>query len=204
MNIAKAEGVLSEGMVVAVGPADPRVGRVLGVLATVWPDAFLEAGAVLTGWYPVEVPAWPSGARGHFSGAAPEYGWVYSSVNDILGGAEGILHEMGHHKLKEMGVWYEHWTAVLANDPGELYVSPIRKDKLRPMGAVLHAYYSYLYVTEFDRRGFNLGIVDEATYRLNQGRIAEGVAEVERYARPTPEGKAFLDSVIEWGHALQV
>lgn len=200
MLVAKAPTVLSEGMVYAAEETDPRIPQVLELLQRVWPEGYDEVWKTVTGWYPV---IWPGEmGRGHFSGCAQQDGWVYSSLNDVIGGAEGLLHEMGHLKLKRMGVYYEHWNAVLANRPDELYVSPIRKDKLRPMGAVLHGLYSYLHVTEFDRRGVLVGAVDEETWRLNVARIVEGTAEVERHARWLD--KEFGESVIRWGHDLSV
>lgn len=76
---------------------------------------------------------------------------VETTVNSTIGGAEGIVHETGHLKLHALGMdLEEHDGCILANDPEELYESPIRKDKLRPMSAVVQAQYSYIHVLQLD------------------------------------------------------
>lgn len=200
MQIANPPIVLSEGTVTPADLADPRIGAVIDHLVVVWPEMAVRIDKEVVGWYPVVVGT--GFTRGHFSGASSNPEWLYSSIDDPFGGAEGLLHEYGHLALKRMGVFYEHWSNVLANDPGELYVSPIRKDKLRPMGAVLHAQYSYLYVTEFEKRGLRIGRGDTETFNINQARLAKGVAEIEQHAKPAPGSEDFLQGVIDWSHAL--
>lgn len=203
MRIERCQYVLSEGTVIPIDPADPRAQTSLAILQEVWPVGYDEVQQTVTGWYPVV--AVQDFVRGHHSGAAPSPdGWVYASVNDPVGGAEGLLHEMGHLKLKRMGVYYESWTRVLANRPDELFVSPIRKDRLRPMGAVLHALYSYLYVTQFDVYAYAAGVLDAESLRINRARIAEGTAVLEAHVRPTPDGQEFINSVLRWGHDLSI
>lgn len=200
MQIANPSFVLSEGMVQPANLDDPRINEVIAHLVAVWPEMAVTIDREVTGWYPVVVGT--GFTRGHFSGASSNPEWLYSSIDDPFGGAEGLLHEYGHLDLKRRGVFYEHWLKVLANDPGELYVSPIRKDKKRPMGAVLHAQYSYLFVTEFERRGLALGRGDLETFTINQARLAEGVGVIETHARPLPGSEDFLKSVVDWSHAL--
>ena len=201
MRIEKSPEVLSSGLVVAAEMDDSRIPKVIEYLVTVWPEMAVTIDKEVRGWYPVIVGFDPK-ARGHYSGAANDPEWIYSSLDDPLGGAEGLLHEYGHLDLKRRGVHYESWTAVLKNDPGELYVSPVRKDKKRPMGAVLHAQYSYLYVTTFDCRAWELGLMDRETLTLNQARMAEGVAEIEANVKPTADGREFIEHLIAWSHAL--
>jgi HEXXH motif-containing protein len=199
VRIRKAPGPLSSGMLEPAEIDDPRLDDALTLLERVWPAALDEADEIVEGIYPAIFPGLM--ARGHFSGIA-EPGWIYVSVNDPVGCAEGILHEMGHLKLISLGIGFERAWAVIANDPADLYESPIRKDKRRPMTAVLHGLYSYLYVTEFDQRGVALGLVDTETWHLNQARIIEGTATLEAHVRTTPAGRAFIESVIAWGHRL--
>ena len=45
---------------------------------------------------------------------------------------------------------FESATAIVGNDPAQRHVSPIVKDRTRPMTAVLHAQYSYVHVTALD------------------------------------------------------
>lgn len=202
MRIEKSSEVLSSGMVVSADLGDIRIPQVINYLVNVWPEMAVKIEKEVTGWYPV-IAGFDPKSRGHYSGAASNPEWIYSSLDDPLGGAEGLLHEYGHLDLKRRGIFYEHWhKGTLLNGPDERYVSPVRKDMLRPMGAVLHAQYSYLYVTEFDVRAWELGIMDRETLTLNQARMAEGVAVIEANVKPAPQCKQFIDHLIAWSHAL--
>lgn len=203
MQIANPPFVLSSGMVVPAALDDPRIAQVIDFLVRVWPEMAVRLDKEVVGWYPVVIhPGGEVPIRGHYSGASENPEWLYSSIDDPFGGAEGLLHEYGHLSLKRRGLFYEHWSGVLANDPGELYVSPIRKDKKRPMGAVVHAQYSYLFVTEFEKRGLALGLGDLPTFTLNQARLAEGVQVIETGAKPAPDGIDLIAEIIRWSHAL--
>jgi hypothetical protein len=88
---------------------------------------------------------------GSVCGPGPDgFGSISTTVNNHVGVAEAIVHELAHHKLHAMGVDVEHAEALVLNDPAELYASPIRYDSTRPMSAVLHAQYSYVHIAAMD------------------------------------------------------
>lgn len=75
---------------------------------------------------------------------------IMVTIHSAAGCAEGIVHELGHYKLHAVGINLEEWPLeIIGNDYEEVYESPVRFDKLRPMAAVIHAQFSYVYVTKF-------------------------------------------------------
>lgn len=138
---------------------------------------------------------------GHF---ADDFGWIYVTADDSWGFAEGIVHEMGHWKLRALGIWFEDWTPLILDHPfDETFTSPVRKDKPRPMGAVLHAQYSYIHVARMTALALqatekpNLQDIDWAELQLK--RITEGQGTLRQHARGTPNvGEPFLVGVDAW------
>jgi hypothetical protein len=131
----------------------------------------------------------------------PPEGWsIYATVDDPFGAAEGIVHEAGHNRLHAMGIDLEtHTGLILANDAVELYESPIRKDKLRPMSAVLQAQYSYVNVAQLDlicaREGWEY-------LKVNLPRIEEGYETIKQNARWTPEGRLWATGFFDWTESV--
>src|SRR5262245_30420103 len=79
-----------------------------------------------------------------------ELGTIAVTVDNHVGFAEGLVHEMGHHKLRALGIEFECAERIVRNPREQRFKSPIRYDCLRPMSAVLHAQYSYMFVTSLD------------------------------------------------------
>jgi HEXXH motif-containing protein len=133
-----------------------------------------------------------------------DFGWIYVTADDPWGFAEGIVHEMAHWKLRALGVQFEDWTdLLLKHQPTELYASPVRKDKPRPMGAVLHAQYSYVHVAEMVRRMYEAAPyptpADASWLAIQLARIKEGQGTLRAHARGTPGvGDMFLEGLDFW------
>ena len=138
-----------------------------------------------------------------------------TTINGAIGMLEGIVHEMGHSKLKPMGMSMYHWDRLLANElptaeaiesgVGEnLYPSPIRKDKLRPLGACFSAHYSYLHVAELLERIIRSGVEEQLADWLAVmcGRIRVGEQLVADHVQPTEEGVPFFAACTEWADEL--
>lgn len=177
-------------------------------LLDLWPAARRQSADILIGLCPLTMLAYASrrggghgGSCGHFG---DDFGWIYCTADDTWGFAEGIVHEMGHWKLRALGMWFEDWTPlILDHKPDELFVSPVRKDKARPMGAVLHAQYSYIHVARISTLTLRATQepqkqdVDWAELQLN--RITEGQGTLREHARGTSGvGELFLRGVDEW------
>lgn len=77
---------------------------------------------------------------------------VTSCLFSVIGAADGIIHESWHQRLYQMGMEMEqHNQQLIGNHPDDLYNSPIRFDKKRPMSACVQAIYSYIAVSEFHK-----------------------------------------------------
>ncbi len=174
-------------------------------LLDLWPDARRQSAALLLAICPLTRGGLMQGGHGCCCGNYhDDFGWIYVTVDDAWGFAEGIVHEMAHWKLRALGVQFEEWDGLLLqNAPTQLYDSPVRKDKPRPMGAVLHAQYSYVYVAEMVRRMYeakpDADSADAQWLSLQLKRIAEGQETLRAFALGTPEaGTAFLEGLDIW------
>ncbi len=159
---------------------------------------------------------WPPGvgARGCFCGTPPRrgsredsspFGEVFSTVFDSVGFVEGVVHEMTHWKLHALGVHFEEWDdALLLNGRDETFESSLRKDKPRPMGAVLHAHWVCLHVLCVDMaaaeskcKGCPKG-EDAEHIAAAVKRVKEGQLTVDAGARWTPEGAELWRGIQDW------
>lgn len=110
---------------------------------------------------------------GSVCGPGPDgFGSISTTVNNHVGVAEAIVHELAHHKLRAMGVDVEHAEALVLNDPAQLYASPIRYDSNRPMSAVLHAQYSYVHIAAMDIKIINAALDTERDQKIARQSLA--------------------------------
>ena len=144
------------------------------------------------------------------------FGTIAATVNSAVGLAEAVVHEMGHHKLRALGVDMESAERLITNAPEELFQSPIRYDSQRPMTAVLQAQYSYTYVSALDIHIYQAPGVPERYRRsaaqslsVNLPKLAFGREVISTHAETDAAGAAFLagyfawlDGVIETGFAI--
>lgn len=138
------------------------------------------------------------------------HGWdqdpwtIYTQASNAGGMAEGWIHELGHLKLHTMGVHLERWSdQLLLNTTDELFESPVRKDKLRPMGAVLQAHYSYVHVVEWELRVFRSGMARPLeAIKTNRSRLIEGIEVVRHNINLTPAGLGFWHGLLSWTETL--
>lgn len=134
------------------------------------------------------------------------YTAVYSTINNLQGCAQGVYHEIGHVRLESLGMHIEHHDErLILNKPTELYMSPIRRDRKRPMSAVIQAVYSWLMFSENDLQcailpqNANLS----AKYLIsNLPKIEDGLKEIQANIKTTSEGKDFMDGYFEWGNEI--
>ena len=117
---------------------------------------------------------------------------------------------MAHQKLFALGVYKENCDRLVANAPDELYVSPVITDRGRPMTAVLHGVYAFMYVTQLDVRVIeneaNSQLLPTMLSRLrgNLGKLAKGLPEIQRNIRVDESGKAFMGGLYAWIERLMV
>jgi HEXXH motif-containing protein len=119
-----------------------------------------------------------------------------------------MCHELGHSKLRLLGIDLEKWDALILNDPAEVFDSPIRKDKKRPMGAVLHAQMSYTNVLDLDLHALAVE-TDEAmrarimeSIKIHYRKLLAGFHEIQSHIRVDRDGAAFMDGYYRWAEGL--
>lgn len=133
-------------------PADhPNIAIALELIR-LWPDVFVQCQKLLDYISPFSDPAVSADhVVGSSCGPAGNgFGSIAATVDHHVGFAEAIVHEMGHHKLRALGIGVDKAEHLITNAPDRLYRSPIRYDCQRPMSAVIHAQYSYTYVVALD------------------------------------------------------
>lgn len=139
----------------------------------------------------------------HGSGALKFINAVYVTINSNQGCAEGIYHEVGHARLNALNLHIEtHDGRLFTNTQDELYESPIRRDKKRPLSAVIQAIYSWIIFGENDLQCAKLenNALESAEYLIgNLPKIEDGLSTIRAHIKCSPEGMKFFDSYFEWG-----
>lgn len=136
----------------------------------------------------------------------PYVNGVYVTIDNMQGCAEGIFHEIGHLRLNALNLEIEkHDYRFFTNTPENLYESPIRRDKKRPLSAVIQAIYSWLMLSENDLQCANIqgNAMVSATYLItNFPKIEDGLIIIRNNIKCTPEGIDFIDGYLEWGEDI--
>lgn len=190
-------------------PADhPNIGLAAEYVRR-WPAAFAQCQRLVEAIHPAIDPRIPLESTEIYRGSSCHsferlFGTLWATIYCPIGLAEAIFHEMAHQKLRVLGVSFESATALVGNDPSELYVSPIIKDRRRPITAVLHAQYSYVYVTTLDIHMFRAER-DPAKHEVfgrvlerNLARIEEGYQTLRRHFEPGEHGREFMEGFYAW------
>lgn len=207
------------------GPLDhPNLARAASLLGR-WPEGCRQFRRLIHSVYPVanarfSPVAFPhSGSEsahmllGSSSHSDEErFGTLYATVYDPIGTAQAFVHEMAHQKLRALGLRVETADRLVANDPAELFESPVRKDKPRPMTAVVHALYSWMYIVGLDLRLIAWELeagADPAVLRLfrhylarNAPRLDEGLTVVDANLVVDEAGVDFFRGLFAWGTEL--
>jgi prolyl 4-hydroxylase len=190
-------------------PLDHRnIARAVEYVRT-WPTAFTQCQHLLEAIHPALHPQMPVESRAVYRGSLCHsyerlFGTMWATIFCPVGLAESIVHEMAHQKLRVLGVSFESATNVVGNSPSELFVSPVIKDRLRPLMAVLHAEYSYVYVTTLDihilqaERDPARRKVFESVLERNLARIEEGYGTLKSHFKPGEHGAEFMRGFFAW------
>lgn len=173
-----------------------------------WPEAHTQFTRLMDTVYPYTDPV--QARQGEFAlGSSShsyeeDFGSIHATVDNALGFAQALIHEMSHQKLRALGVSFEMAQRLIANDPAERYDSPVRKDQTRPMTAVFHAQYSFIHVTALDLRMLSAAQGERERQCIlmllgrNLPRMQAGYQEVERHIRTDEAGHLFVGAFMEW------
>jgi ADP-heptose:LPS heptosyltransferase len=190
-------------------PLDHPNIRLAAEYVRTWPVAFAQCQRLLEAIHPGTNPNLPPRSEAVFRGSLGHsyeqlFGTLWATVFCPIGLAQAIVHEMAHQKLRALGVSFESATSIVGNKPSDLYVSPIIKTRLRPMTAVLHAEYSFVYVTAFDihilkaERDPDRRKILEDVLQKNLSRIEEGYDTLRAHFIPGEHGREFMDGFLRW------
>jgi hypothetical protein len=137
------------------------------------------------------------------------FGTIAASVNHHVGFAEALVHEMAHHKLRALGIQLEQAERIILNSPDQKFHSPIRYDCLRPMSAVLHAQYSYTYVSALDIKIINAAIDKKRDYIIAKSSLASNLPKLKFGLRSIKNniildtvGTSFFEGLIDWSNQI--
>jgi HEXXH motif-containing protein len=179
-----------------------------GVLLSRWPNAYTQFTRLMDTVYPYTDPQQASMGNQALGSSSHSYeedfGGIHATVDDALGFAQALVHEMAHQKLRALGISFETAERLITNDPSQEFESPIRKDRARPMTAVFHAQYSFIYVTALDLKmlaGANGNRERQLILMLlarNVPRMQSGYEEVARHVRTDEAGGQFVEAFMKW------
>lgn len=150
---------------------------------------------------------------------------VGSSYSNPVTAGDGIIHEVWHQRMHALGIDFEtHAGLFFTNSDDELFESPIRKDKPRPMPAVIQAQYSYIGVTEYYKTlidqlfnsesaisampsdtDLNSSSLDSwlRVSAFNVLRIRQGVDTIEQNIKPTQDiGERFMAGYLKYANRV--
>jgi hypothetical protein len=191
------------------GPVDhPNINAAVEYVRR-WPIAFEQFRLLMDSFHPLVRPDVATNEYregfGSFSGSEDALlGALFATIFDPIGLAQAFVHEMGHNKLRALGVNIESAHRLVLNASDEMYVSPVIKDKSRPMTAVLHAEYSFTYITALDIELIRSEKNEERLQLLlrllkrNLARIEEGLGDIKQHIRVDDEGEAFMAGLYTW------
>ncbi len=160
--------------------------------------ASLEPGIAGWGWQVVQ-----SSSHSY----ADDFGSLWATVNSPVGLAEALVHELAHHKLRALGVGFEHADRLVANRPGERYPSPLLGGRPRPMPALLHAHYALLHMLALELEVLAAGVpqartVVTALLRRHVELLHAGAALLRRELVVDAAGARFVPSLRSWQASL--
>lgn len=177
-----------------------------------WPEAFRQMQLLMHTFHPMvseELSLDGRNVRGSASHSFESHlGTMCATVADPVGLAQAFVHELAHTKLRALGVQVESARRLITNDPEELFESPVRKDKPRPMSAIFHAEYSFIHVTQLDLilLGDELSEARRAHVQAllarNLPRVREGLETIRQHIQVDREGRQFLDAFTAWAEQV--
>jgi HEXXH motif-containing protein len=173
---------------------------------TLWPAAYEQFTRIVSDVYPMTlhpVPGNGGASVGSCSGQTSHRAFsMYVTYFDPFGTAESMVHEMAHIKLRCLGIQVESRSRFILNSPAERFVSPLRS-YTRPMTALLHAFYSWLHLTEL---GLRLMPRDPVRARARLDRncrwIEQMLQEIRTHVRLDEAGAAFVLPLYAWAEQL--
>jgi HEXXH motif-containing protein len=173
-------------------------------LKSVWPVVHRQFAELVAELAPLDLREPTSDdVIGSYSSHSPTPPFaIYTTCFDAFGAAESMVHEMAHVKLRCLGVQVDSSSRLIVNPQSELFRSPLRAYP-RPMTAVVHAFYSWLHITELDTRWAD---IDPQRARMRMARNCDWIEtmaqEILAHVRTDEAGARFLPPLFTWAGRL--
>jgi hypothetical protein len=175
-------------------------------LLSAWPDAFRQVQRLLSAVYVASDRRAPPNIWGGMSGPGPlGFGTIAGTMDSPIGLAQAVVHEVAHHKLRALGIEFESASGLILNSSDEVYMSPIRYDRLRPMTAVFHAQYSFTYVSALNIKVITNSLNEQHSYCVMEFFLRHHIPKLEfgrevilRCIETDANGRRLLDGFCDW------
>jgi hypothetical protein len=177
-----------------------------------WPIIYAQFKALVDTVYPYTDPAharlsrWTLGSSSH--SYEEDFGSVHVTVDNALGLAQALVHEMSHQKLRALGISIETADHLIINDASQMFESPVRKDRTRPMTAVFHAQYAFVHVTALNLYMFDSAENETERQHIlmllarNVPRMEDGFAEIACHIQTDRAGSVFVQTFMDWSRVI--
>lgn len=203
---------LREPDFVLAPPNDPNLEAAARYVAR-WPQVYEQFKLLIDTVVPLYDASITPAERGEVLGSCSDsdesqFGTLMATIEDPLGLAQAMVHEMTHQKLRALGISVEAAEHLIINDPNELYRSPLRHDCMRPMTAVFHAVYAFIHVVALDLRMIapeEDPVVHERLVLLlarNVPRMQVGFKTIQDNLRTDSAGTEFCGVFMEWADGI--
>lgn len=189
-----------------------------------WPEGFSQFVCLIDTIFPIRAvqistAAFPSATRAPGSlmlGSASHSEWrrfgsLYTTSHDPIGTAQAFVHELAHQKLRALGVHVDRADRLVINSGEQQFESPVRKDKLRPMTAVVHATYSWFYICQLDCHLVEWALASGGDPEVtlfqrflarNISLLAAGLETIHAHVEVDDAGAQFFPELLRQGAAL--
>lgn len=175
-------------------------------LVALWPEVHRQFGALIQAFNPmlikgVEDKKSHSSSNSHQPDAT--LGAVWATVHNPVLLAQAFVHELAHNKLFALGQHFIAISPLFKNESNEVFDSPIRLDIPRPISAVFHGVYAFTHVLALDNILFEKGSKKHQKQclnlmKLNALRVKKGLDLIQKCAKLTIEGEAFMNPFYKW------
>ncbi|OEK00136.1 hypothetical protein BFP97_00775 [Roseivirga sp. 4D4] len=190
-------------------PADHSNIKKAADLLNVWPAVYRQFPKIVHTIHPWIDKTIEGNSLGSCSHSLDHLlGVIYATVNNEHGLAQAYVHEMAHNKLRLLGVMLESTNRFIMNGPTELFESPVRKDRKRPMTAVFHAQYSFMHCTALNVLHLDQtqSVAENNVWMVflknNLPRMLEGDALLKRCLKLDKEGELLFEGFFDWSDQI--
>jgi HEXXH motif-containing protein len=170
-----------------------------------WPEGYRQFQSLMNSVHPIDLADSEGVTMGSISHSdESHFGTMYGSVFDTIGLAEAFAHELAHNKLRALGLGVETPRHLILNPVSDTFASPVKRVGQRPMSAVFHAEYSFLYIANLDLEMVSHEMDAQVRRRLlaslskNLTKIEAGWKVIEEHSLVDADGSAFLRGTSQW------